>query len=49
MKLLRRLLGAIALGVGAIFGHTGEREAHWSEAPNWISETDAEEADSGEP
>jgi hypothetical protein len=49
VRLLRRFLGAIALGVGAIFGHKGEHETHWSEPPNWIADTETDEADSGDP
>jgi hypothetical protein len=48
MNLLRRLLGAVALGVGAIFGHKGEHEIHWSEPPNWIADSEMDEVDSGE-
>ena len=49
VRLVRRLVGAIALGVGAIFGHKGEHEAHWSEPPNWVADTETDEADSGDP
>jgi len=49
VRLVRRLLGAIALGVGAILGHKGEHETHWSEPPNWIADTETDEADSGDP
>ncbi len=49
VRLLRGFLGAIALGVGAIFGHKGERETHWSEPPNWIADAENHETDSGDP
>ncbi|MGA7756249.1 MAG: hypothetical protein WCA90_17645 [Ilumatobacteraceae bacterium] len=48
MKLLRRFLGAIALGVGAIFGHKAEREVHWSEPPNCIADNESEDRESGD-
>ena len=49
VKLFRRFLGAIALGVGAIFGHKAQSETHWSEPPNWISDSESEDRDSGDP
>lgn len=51
MKLLVRLFGAVALGVGTIFGWKTEPESHWSEAPNWIvsAEEASEHDDRGEP
>lgn len=48
VKLLRRFLGAIALGVGAIFGHKAEREVHWSEPPNCIADNESEDRESGD-
>jgi len=49
VRLLRRFLGAIALGVGAIFDHKAERETHWSEPPNWMADTEADDRKSGDP
>ena len=49
VKLLRRILGAIALGVGAVFGHKAERDTHWSEPPNWIADTESQDRDSSDP
>ena len=49
VKLLRRFLGAIALGVGAVFGHKAERKTHWSEPPNWTADNESEDRDSGDP
>jgi hypothetical protein len=49
VKLLSRFLGAIALGVGAIFGHKAEPETHWSEPPNWIADAESDDTESGDP
>jgi hypothetical protein len=49
VRLLRRLVTAAMLGVGAIFGRKTEREAHWSDPPNWIADAEADDAESGDP
>ena len=48
VRLLRRLVTAIMLGVGAIFGRKNEDEAHWSDPPNWIADADTDDAKSGD-
>lgn len=49
VKLISRLFGALVLGVGAVFGHKSEREAHWSDPPNWIADAETDDADAGDP
>ena len=49
MRLLIRLVSAVMLGVGTIFGRKTEQEAHWSEPPNWIADAEADDAKSGDP
>jgi len=49
VRLLSRLFAAVALGVGAIFGHKAERDAHWSDPPNWIADADTDASNSGAP
>jgi hypothetical protein len=48
VRLLRRLVTAVVLGVGAIFGRKSEHEAHWSDPPNWIADDEADDAKSGD-
>lgn len=49
VRLLIRLVSAVVLGVGTIFGRKSEQEVHWSEPPNWIADADADDAESGDP
>jgi hypothetical protein len=49
VRLLSRLFAAVALGVGAIFGHKAEPDAHWSDPPNWIADTDTDASNAGAP
>ena len=49
VRLFVRLVSAVMLGVGTIFGRKTEQEAHWSEPPNWIADAEADDAKSGDP
>lgn len=51
MDRFRRLLAAVVLGVGAIFGLKGDASEHWSEPPNVVVSADQalDDAASGDP
>lgn len=52
MRLLVRMMAAVVLGVGTIFGAKNDQDAHWSDPPNWVvssEEASAEDGSSGDP
>jgi hypothetical protein len=49
VKLLSRYRSALALGVGAVFGHKADRKAHWDDPPNWIADAKTDDASTGDP
>jgi hypothetical protein len=42
---LRRMLAALVLGVGTIFGAKAERDQHWSVPPTMVVEDHAQDLD----
>jgi len=44
VKLFVRLISAVALGIGTIFGHKANQESHWSDPPNWIADDETDDA-----
>ena len=48
VNLLARIIAAVVLGVGTIFGAKHE-DSLWSDPPNWVITAEAEEDDSGDP